>query len=276
MRPKIAILYSLARSGGTLVSKCLGCMPGHVLLSEIHPRWAYFNPLIQANEWFKLISDEELEGIKRKRSTSHVDGLRLIHQRCMETGQQLIIRDWTHVDFTPVPDLVSRVVPIYRLSHHEVLKNHFDIRHIALVRHPLDSLLSLQKVPDFRDRLDASIYMAGYRRFAEIASRIGFIRYEDFCDKPAEVMEKMCRILEVSYDPGFLENYQHYTKITGDIIHPGHQQTLTGDPIGSRTPSHIIRRPPRRPAPAELVRRLQGDRNYRDSLEILGYPATDI
>lgn len=273
MRPKIAILYSLARSGGTLVSKCLGCMPGHVLLSEIHPRWAYFNPLIQANEWFKLISDEELNEIKRTRSTSHVDGIRLINQRCTETGQQLIIRDWTHVDFMPIPDQVSRVSPIYRLSHHEVLKNHFDIRHIALVRHPLDSLLSLQKVPDFRGRLDASVYMAGYRRFAEIASGIGFIRYEDFCDKPAEVMERLCKILELSYHPGFLEKYQQYTKITGDIIRPGQQHTLTGEPIGERT-STIIRRPPPRTAPPELVQRLQDDRNYQETLRILGYATT--
>ena len=273
MQPKIAILYSLARSGGTLISKCLGCMPGHVLLSEIHPRWAYFNPLVQANEWFKLISDEELNEIKSTRSTKYIDGIRLISQRCRERGHQLIIRDWTHVDFMPVPDQVSHVSPIYRLSQYELLKNHLDIRHVALVRHPLDSLLSLQKVPDFRGRIDVSTYMAGFRRFAQIASEIGFIRFEEFCDQPKAVMEKICRILEVSYDPGFLEKYQQYTKITGDIIRPGQQHTLTGEQIGERT-TNAIRRPPPRPAPPELLQQLKDDVNYREILQILGYAET--
>jgi hypothetical protein len=249
-------------------------MPSHVLLSEIHPRWAYFNPFIQAYKWFKLFSDEEMNEIS-KRSTRYAEAIRLINQRCRERGYQLIIRDWTHVDFMPVPDQVSHLSPIYRLSQYEVLKNHFDIQRIALVRHPLDTLLSLQRVPDYRDRVDVTTYLVGFLRFAQSAAAIGFIRYEDFCDQPETVMEKMCRILEISYDPGFPEKYQQYTKITGDIIYPGLQHTLTGEPIGERT-SNVIRRPLQRPAPPELLQKLQDDKNYRESLKILGYAETIV
>jgi hypothetical protein len=244
-------------------------MPGHILLSEIHPRWAYFNPFIQANKWFRLISDEEMTEIS-KRSTGYAEAIRLINQRCMEKSYQLIIRDWTHVDFMPVPDQVSHLSPIYQLSQYEVLKNHFDIRRIALVRHPLETLLSLQRMRDFRGRVDVSTYMMGFRHFAKHAATIGFIRYEEFCDQPNAVMEKMCGILEISYDPGFLGQYQQYTKITGDIIYPGEQHTLTGEPIGERT-SNVIRRPLRRPAAPELLQKLQDDENYQESLKILGY-----
>lgn len=272
MLPKIAILHSLARSGGTLVSKCLGCMSGHILLSEINPRAAHFNPLIQANEWFKLISDDELNEFKRTRCTSYVESIRVIAQRCAEKGYQLIIRDWSHIDF--FPGRYYPVPPIYRLSQYEVLKKDFDIRRIALVRHPLDTLLSIQRLSNYRDGIDVSLSIKGFRHFAQIASEIGFIRYEEFCDQPQAVIERMCGILEVSYDPGFLEKYQQYTKITGDIIHPGQQHTVTGDRIGERSSNDAIRRPPRRTAPPELLQKLQDDGNYQESLRILNYATT--
>jgi hypothetical protein len=48
--PKVAILYSLARSDGTLLSKCLGYIGGNVLLSEITPHCTCFNPLARLEE----------------------------------------------------------------------------------------------------------------------------------------------------------------------------------------------------------------------------------
>ena len=51
----------MARSGGTLISRCLGCMSGVLLLSEIHPLGtAQFNPLVQAQRWYGLLSSQDL------------------------------------------------------------------------------------------------------------------------------------------------------------------------------------------------------------------------
>lgn len=269
MPPKIAVIYSMARSGGTLISRCLGCMPGHILLSEIHPRWSWFNPLVQAHEWFNLISKKE---IKQAQSIKYIDAIRLISQRCLEKGQQLIIRDWSHVDFIPGS---YPVPPVYRLSQYELLKDYFDIRHIAIVRHPLDALLSLALVKDFRDRIDVSLYLEGLRHFARLAAEIGFIRYEDFCDTPPATMEKICRTLDLTYDPGFSGKFHLYTTVTGDTTLPGQQHTLTGDPVGKRS-SNVIRRPPQRPAPPELLKRIESNKDYREILEILGYPAKSL
>jgi len=36
-KPKLWVLHNMPRSGGTLLSKCLGSMSEHILLSEIHP-----------------------------------------------------------------------------------------------------------------------------------------------------------------------------------------------------------------------------------------------
>jgi hypothetical protein len=36
-KQKLRMIHNMARSGSTLVCKCLGCMEGVVLLSELHP-----------------------------------------------------------------------------------------------------------------------------------------------------------------------------------------------------------------------------------------------
>ncbi len=49
-KPAIRVLHQLARTGGTIISKCLGAMAGVVLLSEINPRGVEtYNPLAQAH-----------------------------------------------------------------------------------------------------------------------------------------------------------------------------------------------------------------------------------
>ena len=263
------MIYSLARSGATLISRCLGCMPGHVLLSEVNPRWAWFNPLAQAKDWFKLISDEELSQLKQSGVISYLDAIRLISSKCEARGLNLIIRDWSHVDFTPGP---YPVPPIYHLAQYDLLKTRFDIKHIAIVRHPLDSFLSLAHLFDYRGRLDYSIYLQGFRKFAEIASQFGYVRYEDFCDNPTLSMEHICEALELHYDPTFLARYNNYQFVTGDHYPAGQTLTLTGELIGERVSTNAIRRPSRRPAPPALLKLIGENQDYLAILKLLGYP----
>ena len=144
MKNGFAMIHSLARSGGTLVSRCLGCIKGNVLLSEVHPRSAHFNPLVQANQWFGLISDEELEMFKQTRAINYGLAINLIRERCEERGLKLVIRDWTHIDFMPGPYPLK---PVNHLFQYDALKPYFDISHIALSRDPLDAFLSIINIP---------------------------------------------------------------------------------------------------------------------------------
>ncbi|MGB7347677.1 MAG: hypothetical protein WBD20_25865, partial [Pirellulaceae bacterium] len=55
------LIHHLARTGGTLVSRCLGSMDGVCLLSEISPAGTtQFNPLRQAADWYGLVRDDEI------------------------------------------------------------------------------------------------------------------------------------------------------------------------------------------------------------------------
>ena len=55
-------------------------------------------------------------------------------------GQRLVVRDWSHLDFTGVP-FVSK--PAYRLLTAEALKSRFDLRQVCTVRHPLETMLEI-------------------------------------------------------------------------------------------------------------------------------------
>lgn len=213
--PEIRILHQMARSGGTIICKCLGSMRDIILLSEIHPLGTkLFNPLKQAQEWFNLLTPEDIETLKTKRSLDFRDAILLIYMRCLEQHKTLIIRDWSHLDFTAVPFLSK---PSYRPTIVDVLKERFSIRNTATVRHPIDQWLSLRKLLLLKGHITLSDFLHGYLHFAEHCLKIGFIRYEDFVRSPEAELGVLCDYLNIPYDSGFKNRWASYTKITGEI-----------------------------------------------------------
>jgi hypothetical protein len=245
----------MARSGGTLISRCLGCMSGVLLLSEIHPLGtAQFNPLVQAQRWYGLLSSQDLAELKARGRIAFVDAIDLIYRRAADAGQRLVVRDWSHLDFTGVPFVAN---PAYRLLTAEALAGRFELRQVCTVRHPLDQWLSLRQLAVIHGKLPLGAYLAGYRRFAEQARAIGFLRYEDFAADPGTIMKELCRRLEVRFDRHFAERWSSYAFVTGDVS-------------GSRGGCQI-QPVPRRTAEAGLLAELAANADYQASLELLGY-----
>ena len=102
-KPVLRILHQMARSGGTVICRCLGSMRDVVLLSEIHPAGrAYFDPLQQAHEWHGLLTEQD---ILRAR-TGQIDfatAIALIDQRARDSGKILLLRDWSAVRVATLP-----------------------------------------------------------------------------------------------------------------------------------------------------------------------------
>lgn len=258
-KPRLRLIHHMARSDGTLISKCLGCMSGVLLLSEIHPLGTnHFNPLVQAQRWYGLLSTQDLTELKARGRISFADAIALIHQRAGECSQQLVVRDWTHLDFTGVP-FVAR--PAHRLLTAEALGPRFELLQLCTVRHPLDQWQSLSRLAVVQGRLTLDAYLAGYRRFAEVARAIGFFRYEDFTRDPKVVMKAICSRLDLRYDRHFTERWRDYAFVTGDVA-------------GSRGGAEI-RPVPRRPVDPDLLRTLAANADYHASLELLGYEHPD-
>ena len=254
-RPTLRLVHHMARSGGTVISRCLGCMSGVLLLSEIHPLGtAQFNPLVQAQRWYGLLSSQDLAELRARGRIGFVDAIELIHRRAAEASQRLVIRDWSHLDFTGVPFVAK---PAYQLLTADALKGRFELRQACTVRHPLDQWLSLRRLAVVQGKLALEGFLVGYRRFAEAAREIGFFRYEDFVAAPSVVMKELCRRLDVRFDRHFTERWSTYAFVTGDVA-------------GSRGGGEI-QPVPRREVEPELLGELAANADYRASLDLLGY-----
>ena len=270
----------LARTGGTVLSKCLGSMDGIVLLSEIHPDYVNnLDELEQAQVWFDLLTpaDEKLFRLKKGYSpkgrvsgkrTENVldinfgDIISLIQQRCVAQEKILVIRDWSHIDFTGVPFVLR---PEYRLKIADILAKHFSVAHTALVRHPVDQWLSLQSAHQQVDYAIPTLesFLHGYLRFAEHCLGIGFVRYEDFVLEPEHQLRLLCDRLELPFDPGFKERWFSYHTISGDLFDHGR---------GGRE----IKPLPRREMKPGLLEEFEQNADYVRSLKILEYQHPEL
>ena len=138
----IRLIHNLPRSGGTIISKCLGAQQDVILLSEIHPegiliskkmgvRSSSFDPIFQSQVWNNLFEKDEYEKI----SNSHLkfeEKIDLILERTELINKKLIIRDWAFVDFFGKPF----IEPSYKNSLFEVLSKKYRILNLYIMRHP--------------------------------------------------------------------------------------------------------------------------------------------
>ena len=167
-------------------------------------------------------------------------------------NKTLIIRDWSHLDFTAVPFLPKAA---YRLLLFDTLVADFDIIRIATTRHPIDQWLSLASLQIMIGKLSLQQYLYGYLKFAEQAKQIGFIRYEDFTRRPDETLRQITGSLDISFDAGYKDKWRHYTNITGDT--------------GNRQPEIKPRERP--PLKWTFLKKFEKNNDYWAALDILGY-----
>jgi predicted O-linked N-acetylglucosamine transferase (SPINDLY family) len=250
-KPTLRILHNLPRCGGTLISKCLATMDNNLLLSEIHPRgMETFHPAQQADQWFNLLSPKDLNDLASK-PIPFIDVIRLIHQRSQERDCNLIIRDWAHLDFFGVPWTNNLS---YRLDTAEELTRKFNLLQVAIVRHPVDQWLSLNRLSTLQGKLTLENFLKGYLEFAKIASEIGFIRYEDFTHHPDFQLKTLCDQLNITFDSEYKGKWKDYKKITGEIASKG----------------EIVPQPRRQIKP-ETLQEIQNNQLYLEAITLLGY-----
>jgi protein O-GlcNAc transferase len=261
-QPKVRILHSLSRSGATLVCRCIGCMSNIILLSEIHPLSSRrasdkgqqsFDPLIQACYWHNILSPEDIS----VKQYNYIERIQLIVRGCNNNFKQLVIRDFTQIDFIGIP---SRLEPSYYLRHAKLLSDYFDVIPFALVRHPIDMWLSQRTLPHYQS-LAIDIFLDGYFEYAQQIQPIGFIRYEDFIEDPEKQMQIICYKLQIQFDRNFLTHWTSYDKITGDTD----QAKSRGAGLNKIT-SH-----PRRPIQDDTLNQFRANKKYWEALKLLNY-----
>ena len=250
--PTIRVLHQMARTGGTLLAKCLASMHGVMLLSEIHPQGlSLFNPLTQVRQWYPGLIDQSEVAQLLATNPSFRDVIMYINQKAQARGECLLVRDWSHLDFTGVPFIPT---PSYRLTTAETLAPGSRLVHTACVRHPLDQWLSISRLSIMHRKLQMEAFLHGCRRFAETAVNIGFVRYEDFTQNPDATLRIMCEQLEIDFDSGYRERWANYLNVTGD-----------------NNNLREIKQIERGEVPPELLECLANNRDCRMTCELLGY-----
>lgn len=258
LKPPVRMLHNLARSGATVIGRCLGCMSEVVLLSEIHQDVMsiyphYTHPITQALNW-GIITPQELEG----KRLNIIDTITLIEEKCTSQNKKLVIRDFAYLDFIGMPIVKP---PSFKLMLAEILSNDFEVIQFAIVRHPLDQWLSMiNSTPHFL-RVPLDVYLRGYLEFSKQIRAFGFIRYEDFVNEPEKQMQYLCDKLRLRFDRTFVDRWSSYNKITGDF-----------DSKKSRGAGlHKIAKLPRRPMEDELKNQIRSNSNYHEAIKLLNY-----
>ncbi len=256
-QPPLALWLNLARSGGTLISRCLGCMKGVALLSEVHPLGVrMIDPAEQALRWHNLLRPAELATWRGGRGR-YDELMLLLARRAAAKNQTLLLRDWSHLDFLGTPF----TEPGFTSRSSQLLGTRFMLRRFATVRHPADQWVSQQRLDMLRGKVDPADYLRGCRAFAQCAVEVGFVRYEDFTLDPDAELARLCEGLGVAYDPSWRERYRSYANITGD-------EATLAKAIGEIHPAT------RRPLDAVTRNLFEASDDYTQTCRLLGYELT--
>ena len=186
-------------------------------------------------------------------------GIKKIYQAVERQNSSMVLRDWASIDFV---GKILNPVPVHRFQLDAVLAPHFNLHTCALVRHPLDQWLSTRRLKVYADKLSAEEFFYGYRRYAEaIGNR--FVQYEAFTRSPGLQMRKICSMMQIEYDPGFIERWHQNDRITGD-----NKKSSRGT---SDTEASQIRPLPRRQVETALADEIARNADYQKSIELLNY-----
>ncbi len=258
-KPVMRVVRNMARSGGTLIGKCIGCMEGVTLISEIHPaNLKATNPMMQARDWFGLVGKKDMLRWK-VRPPSVLQFVNLCDSRARDKGDTLVLRDWSHLDYIGVPF----AKPGYGFGLGDVLSAVYEIRVTVTTRHPIDQYLSLMQLYTVAPEVVFEKYCLGCLHFARYASEHGFHRYEDFTRDPDGVLRSMCAELDLTFDAGYRDKWHRYTTITGD----------TEPSLGRGSQKKEVVSMPRKAVEETLLERFRANADYREACALLGYEA---
>jgi hypothetical protein len=258
--PMIHLVHTLGGCGGTLLSRCLGVMPGAAVLSEVNPAavnlFPHFDPLYQDEHWLHLLSPEDWTRFSPLDFTvpeNFRDLAGVMHDRATQAGRHLILRDWNYIDYLGVP---FNPQPPCRLTIYEALPDGVRTIATAFIRHPLDQWVSLCKHEELRPTLTPVIFCDGYLAFLRSLGSIPVRKYEDFVLNPEGEMRAICNDLMLPFEPEFLEKFHAFDAVTGDF---------------TRLRETTISPPPKKPIPSGDLDKFHASESYEQVLRLTGY-----
>jgi hypothetical protein len=226
----IRIIHTMGGCGGTLLSRCVGVLPGVALLSEINPGsvklYPQFDPLYQDRAWLRLLEPTDADHFSN-RDLGILENFRelvgVFQARASASARHLILRDYNYVDFLGVPFIAA---PPRRLTLYQALPPALATTSIALIRHPMDQWLSLCKHEIVSAVLKPSVFCEGYAAFLREFGTKRVYKYEDFVRNPDTELRAICNDLVLTFEPAFIERFHKFDCVTGDLTR-NHEQAIS-------------------------------------------------
>ncbi|MFM7086189.1 MAG: sulfotransferase [Cyanobium sp.] len=233
--PQLRVLHHWACSGGTLISRCLACLPGVVFLNELHPL-AHLRLLRDPLD--RLYSPTD---ICRQLSLSHngsdpslvmaafTGALSALLLKTSQQGKTLVVRSHDYIDF------FVGALPLSGFSVHRAMRDCASLLSVLTLRHPLDCWLSLLQTEWYRQISQYSLdeFCRRCLLMLDAAADMPCIYYENFVADPPANLATLCRHLALEPDPQVLLDC-HRIQISGDsgrrscVIEPRPRRAVSG------------------------------------------------
>lgn len=216
---KLPVFYAFARSGGTLLNRCIGCIPGNLVLSEVNPCASVMPIEQQAQDWLHLLTVEQVNDFSQKNYGNQIVHLATLAR---EKGCHLILRDWVTANFLSqvVLGKVS-IIPSLVLEQDYYLSRYgFECCSVVMTRRAADVYESITRTLKHLQDLPIEEFASLYLTYARSVSDYPIFHYEALCQEPEAIVSKICSILDIHYDASFVHNFSQFTHCTGDTMLP--------------------------------------------------------
>jgi hypothetical protein len=215
----IPVLFSFARSGGTLANQLLGTHPRCLVLSEVNPAGSYKPVAEQAVEWLGLAQAAEVAELSAMPYRRQVA---LLRERAAARGRTLVVRDWVTANF--LPGTAPRVVASGALEQDLYLR-HAGLEPVSLVVTRRAGAVYKSIVANFTHLkgLTVDAFADAYLAYARAVAPYPRLHMESLRAAPEAGVRRLFEAfdLDATPVPQVLRDFHEFRKCTGNTTLEG-------------------------------------------------------
>jgi hypothetical protein len=209
------IIFSFARSGGTLVNQLLGVHPNCLILSEVNPAASVVSVAHQASVWLGLIEANE---VGQFHQLPYAQQITLLDERAKSKGKTLIVRDWVTVNYLAASagDLVT---PSFILEQPIYLaRAGYSLQPLVVTRRANSVYCSIRRNFLQMKNLSVDDFALSYLAYARAVSNFPRVSLEALQLTPRETLIQFLHLLGLSVEhvDMQLENFFDFCQCTGN------------------------------------------------------------
>ena len=211
----IPIIFSFARSGGTLVNQLLGAHPDCMILSEVNPAGSVISVAKQASQWLELLKEEEAEQFKE---LPYSEQIVMLNERAKVKNKTLIIRDWVTANYLSGAGGQS-VTPSYNLEQFTYLvRSGYSLQPLVVTRKAYQVYCSIKRSFSQLANLSEEDFLTSYLAYAHAVNAFPKVSLERLQSAPQETLRSILnsQTLSTGYIDRQLESFADYHKCTGN------------------------------------------------------------